>query len=126
MRWSRRKPVSRKDLLEAKPFRNSVVTWEMKETQVRLQVPRNDRRTVAWLARLFPLPESRTIDLDEVGSEVWWLCDGERTVKEIVGALASGHRLDRKEAEMALIEYLRTLTKRGLVGLDAGSQKTKE
>jgi len=80
--------------------------------------PRNDRliRVLKWL---FPPPKERRIELDQVGSEVWRMCDGSTSVDQLIRRMAKKYKLNRKEAEASTTEYLRQLGKRRLVGFAA-------
>jgi hypothetical protein len=51
--------------------------------------------------------------LDEVGSFVWNLCDGEHPVSALVEALVERYKLGKREAEVSLTTYLKQLGKRG-------------
>ena len=62
-----------------------------------------------------PSPEKK-IRLDVVGSIVWELCDGEKTVRDIVRFLHEKHKMLPSEAELSLNTYFNQLSKRGLMG----------
>lgn len=115
----RRAPsLSRQEALAAIPIRNDQVRWEVNGRQeVVLLIPRRQDRLGQLLNRIFAAPEHRQIVLDEIGSEVWQLCDGEHTVDEIVRTLTSRHRLSRREVELSLTLYLQQLARRRLIGL---------
>ena len=73
-----------------------------------------------WIQRFKgPSPQtgSRKLQLDNLGTEVWKMIDGKRTVRDIVDAFAETHQLESREAEMAVTQFLRTLGKRGLIGM---------
>ncbi len=117
----RRRPaprISREQALSARPLRNPELEAEHTDDgEVSLRIP---RRKVWWLnvlAKLGSVPDYRTIALDRVGSSVWDLCDGEHTVKELIGTLAQKHQLARKEAELSMVTYLRQLAERGIIVL---------
>jgi hypothetical protein len=59
----------------------------------------------------------KKLQLDLLGSEVWDLLDGQRSVREVVRQFALRHQLHPREAEVAVTRFLRDLGKRGLVGL---------
>ena len=123
----RRKPtpqITREQALAARPLRNPEleVTYT-DDGEVSIRIP---RRKVWWLnalAKLGRLPEYRIITLDAVGTSVWDLCDGENTVKELIGTLAQEHQLSRKEAELSMVTYLRQLAERGVVMLVVDEEK---
>jgi len=73
-----------------------------------------------WMQRFKgPSPQtgSRKLQLDNLGTEVWKMIDGKRTVRDIVDAFSKVHQLESREAEVAVTQFLRDLGKRGLVGL---------
>jgi len=102
-----------------------MVEWKRdEEGKVRITIPlkkssknegRRPRRG-GFFSRLFPEPEERRIQLDEIGSDVWELCNGERTVKDIVDHLCEKYKLLPREVEVPLNSYLNSLVKRGLIG----------
>ena len=60
-------------------------------------------------------PRTTPIELDEIGTFCWDLFDGTHPVREIIGRLAERYKLNRKEAEVALTSFIRTLAGKGLV-----------
>ena len=73
-----------------------------------------------WMRRFkgtSPETGSRKLQLDTLGTEVWRMIDGKRTVWDIVAAFAKTHQLEKREAEMAVTQFLRDLGKRGLIGM---------
>jgi coenzyme PQQ synthesis protein D (PqqD) len=110
--------VSRQEILAAVPVRNSLVEWEVNEhEEIVLKVPRRQDRPGRILHRVFAAPPFKQVVLDELGSDVWHLCTGENSVDVIVKALAKKYKLSRREVELSLASYLRTLAQRGLIGL---------
>lgn len=108
----------RDDVLKARPVRNTLVKWEQNPENelVTLSVPQKEILWVKLVSKLFRLPNSRIIALDEVGSFVWCLCDGYNTLDAIIRALSNKYKLTHKEAETSLMEYFRRLSKRGIIG----------
>jgi len=82
-----------------------------------LTIPRRNEWYLKPLFLVFSVPKNRKLQLDELGSEVWDLCDGKRTVGELIKEFSRRHQLNRKETEVAMLTYLRQLVKRRLVGL---------
>lgn len=122
--------LKRSELLKLKPTRDPQIKWERdEEGLVRLETDRLQigRRLLATLLRV---PAKKRIQLDEVGSVVWELCDGEHTVEQIARELMRRYRLDKHEAEVSLMTFFQDLTKRRLVTLrtDApqGNDEMKE
>lgn len=108
---------SRDDLLKSRPIRNSLIKWEESENgEVSLVVPQKSTLWVRIISRIFMLPRSRVVALDEVGSFVWTMCDGHNSIDSVVRTLCNKYKLTRKEAETSLLAYFRKLGKRGMVG----------
>ena len=59
----------------------------------------------------------KKLQLDELGTMVWALVDGNHSVKEIINRFSETYRVNDREAEVAVTQFLRTLGKRGLIGL---------
>jgi hypothetical protein len=77
-----------------------------------------------WLAKLMrplggPADKVRTkkLQLDALGTAVWELLDGKRSVHQVVQQFAAKYSLHPKEAEVSVAQFLRELGRRGLVGL---------
>lgn len=115
----RKKPnIDKKQALTIVPVRHPDVKWERNETEVVLSVPTRDDKVAKIVKKIVKnLPEFRQIGLDEVGSDVWELCDGQRTIDSVVTAIAKDHKLTRREAEVSVTMFLQTLAKRNLIGL---------
>ena len=121
-------PISRKDFLRLKPMRNPVVKWKKDDKgRIRITVPLmkpSERREekvsskiINLLAKLLPEPpKEKHIQLDEIGSFVWEMCDGEKTTRDIIDYLCQKYKLLPREAEVPLSKYLNALAKRGLIG----------
>ncbi|MFN7017909.1 MAG: PqqD family protein [Fimbriimonadales bacterium] len=109
-------PLDRRQVLRLYPLRNAVVRSEQQEDGVYiLIVPLPPRGLVGWLSRIFRLPREHRIELDEIGSVVWTLCDGRHSVETIVQRLVQQFKLERREAEYSLFVFLNTLSRRGFI-----------
>jgi hypothetical protein len=60
---------------------------------------------------------TRKVELDLLGAQVWHLIDGKRNVLAIIRQFAGLHGLDIKEAEVSVTLFLRSLGKKGLIGM---------
>lgn len=63
--------------------------------------------------------------IEGLGREVFKYCDGNVTVKEIVGRLSEKYKLNIAEAEMAVTTYLRTLMTKGVIGMAIGMERAE-
>jgi len=102
--------------LAIKPMQNPNLKWQYNEEGYAVATL---TRRAGWRGRLISfflaVPQERPIVLDEVGTFVWKICDGEHTVGDIVEALCNKYKLTRREVEVSLNEYLRMLAKRGMI-----------
>lgn len=68
-----------------------------------------------WLSGRLSRPHLR-VRLDDTGSFVWRLCDGEHTVEQIAGALREHEGKDAPDVAPRLEWFLGTMTRRGMIG----------
>jgi len=116
--FRRRRPLSREQSLASIPVRNQAIEAEETEDgEVRLVIPLRQTWWARLLAKVFYVPKTRRVALDEVGSFVWGLCDGKHNVRQIIQALCERYRLHRKEAEVSVVAYLRQLARKGIIGI---------
>ncbi len=110
--------LTRSQAMSARPIRNPSLAWhEDEEGHVVVVLPRRKDFVGKLLAWLFMVPESRPVSLDEIGTKVWHMCDGEHSVHDIAKTLADEYRLTMREAEVSLAEFLRRLGRRGMIAL---------
>ncbi len=110
--------LDRQDSLSARPVLNSLVKVERDEEEnIVLQIPRRDSAMVRLVSRVFKMRPYRRITLDDLGTFVVELCDGEHSVRQIVDKLAEEYTLNRREAELSTAQFLRDLARRSIVGL---------
>ncbi len=58
---------------------------------------------------LLSAEDSSVHSLDAVGTRIWELCDGEKTVSEIVDLVVSEFEVDRETAEKDVVEFIEEL-----------------
>ncbi len=108
--------LTREQILHIWPVRNPALkTYFSEDGLVTFELPRRKDWMGKLLGFLFSVPESKPVQLDEVGTFVWNLCDGDHTVGDIVAALTAEYKLNRREAEVSLTQYLQQLAKRGII-----------
>ncbi len=109
--------LTREQAMQAWPVRNPALKVHVADDDlVTIELPRRKDWMGGVLGFMFSVPEAKPVQLDEVGSLVWSLCDGENTVNDIVAALVDEYKLNRREVEVSLTQYLQTLAKRGMIG----------
>lgn len=120
---SARRKIPRAQVIAARPIRNPSVTWDRAvrgedgPSLALLRIPRRRDRWGDVVARLFKLPDHRKVELDEIGSDVWEMCDGVSSVEAITKAISTKYQLNRRQSETSVTAYLRQLAERRLVAL---------
>jgi len=122
----KKETLSRQQALSTKPIRNPGVEWEKDELgDVNVYVPRRKDAVARFLCWMLRAPEKKTISLGEVGGFVWELCDGKHSVDAIISQICSRYKMTRREAEVSVGAYLKTLGDRRLVGFKVGGNSKK-
>ena len=118
MRLLKRQPrISKQRALDSYPIRNQAVEWTSKGDETVLVLRRREDRVGRLLDLFFVVPKERKLQLDPVGSYVWRQCDGRHTVQQLIDDLARKYKLNRKEAEVSLTEFLRQLGRKKLIAI---------
>ena len=137
--------ASRAEIMASRPVRNPVILWERTApsgTQTAkaksddaaedmgeaaplppvmlLKIPRRSDKWGNFVARLFKLPEHRKLELDEIGSDVWELCDGVTTVEALNKAVCEKWQMNRRQGETSVTAYLKMLAERRLIAVRKG------
>ena len=104
-------------MLASRPTRNDSLRWEQNDAgEVQVFIERQETWKVRLLSKAFYIPRERKITLDEVGTEVWQMCNGRNSVGQMIELLSDKYQLNRKEAEVSLLQYLKTLGQKRFVG----------
>ncbi len=132
--FQRKQPqLTREQVLSAVPLRNPKVEVETSEAGHRiLIVPLRED----WVGRALSAyhkfvflgrkQEPHRIELDAVGSQVFDLIGNQRTVEELVKELVRVHKLARREVEVSLTEYLKTLGRRGIIAFAVPQEQSEQ
>ncbi len=120
--------LPRGEMLALRPLRNQDIAWEMKaedETPgANLTVPRREDKFGQIVSRIFQVPSTKTIELDEFGAAVWEKCDGRHSVEQLVVFTSSAYKLNRRQAEVSVVSFMRMLAQRRLIGLETTKPDT--
>lgn len=126
MGWlpSKRRPtlVRRDEALGCTPVRNRHVRESrLASGELELQYPASAppwaARIARWLGRPPDPARVGRLQLDALGTAVWGMIDGRRSLREIAAAFAAAHQLEPLEAQTAVVHFMRQLGRRGLIGL---------
>lgn len=115
--------IGREAMFKSKPVRNDRLEWEKnQDEEIVVTLKRDDSWKVRILSKLFWIPDQKTLMLDQLGTQVWEMCDGRTTVEAMIRNLSETHKLNLKEAEISLLAYLKKLGQKGLVGFVVAKQ----
>ena len=106
-------------MLLARPIRNQAARVTKRPNgAIDLSVPRDPgkslRPPLSWIV---PVQPERRTSLEGAGKEVWDLCDGLRTVEDIVDAVATRYALTFHESRVSVTGYLKSLIQRGILAI---------
>ena len=110
--------IGREAMLKSKPARNDRLEWvKTDDDETTITLRRDDSNwKVKTLSKVFWIPDKRTLVLDQIGTQVWDMCDGKTTVKAMIRHLSEDHKLNLKESEASLLAYLKKLGQKNLIG----------
>ena len=109
------------EMLDAVMIRNRAARVERntQSREIRISVPTRKPwyyiPPVTWIVRP---PDERITVLDELGSLVWDLCDGNNTVEHIIDVFAEKYRLTFHESRVAVTQHLKRLISRGVLAVE--------
>lgn len=105
--------IDRERALAAKPQQAPYVKRTEKEQGLSVTVKLKPKTWMKWLGS-GELVE-RTFELDALGREVYYACDGSASVKQIIRDFAKKHKIAEAESEMAVTTYMKTLMTKNLI-----------
>ena len=113
------------DILSSIPFRtdDKEVKWFYENETTVITYPKKFGRIEKWLQNRIGGPEEVRRPLDKYSSYIWKICDGLNTVDHIISTIRNDYKLERKEAEVSTLTYLKQLTEKGLIGLAVAKRK---
>jgi len=111
-----RAQIDRRQSLDGIPVLNEQISCENDKTG-RLVVNIKLKRGNGLLARFQPPVLERNVRLDEIGGFVFKLIDNQRSTLEIINMFLSKYCVNRREATLSVVDFLKSLVKRGVVSI---------
>jgi len=108
--------IDRRQSLDGIPVLNEQISCENDKTG-RLVVNIKLKRGNGFLARFQPPVLERNVRLDEIGGFVFKLIDNQRSTLEIINMFLSKYCVNRREATLSVVDFLKSLVKRGIVSI---------
>lgn len=114
--------ISRAEALKMVPVRNSEVREKpVAGGLVQLSYPLAVKPWFGRMAEKVGLwdkrPMIKHLELDEMGTFVWDLIDGEHSVQDIADAFVEKYEVQSREAELSVTAFIKTIGQRGIIGL---------
>jgi hypothetical protein len=114
--------LSRLEALEYIPVKSRAISQiRLESGEVVIEYPLFVKPWIAAVAQrlggLQDRKQTKKLQLDAMGTSVWDLVDGKRSVRMIIQIFAKAHRLENREAEVSVTSFIRQLGQRGLLGL---------
>lgn len=75
------------------------------------------KRGNGFLDRFRPPVLERNVKMDEIGAFVFKLIDNRRSTLDIIEIFLEKYKLNRREAVLSIVNFLKSLTKRGIVSI---------
>ena len=98
------------------PVLNEQVSCENDQAG-RLVINVKIKRADGLLGRFQPPVLERKVRLDEIGEFVFKLIDNQRSALEIIELFLAKYRINRREATLSVVEFLKSLVKRRIVSI---------
>lgn len=108
--------IDRRQSLDGIPVLNEQISCENDNTG-RLVINIKLKRGNSFLARFQPPVLERNLKLDEIGGFVFKLIDNQRTTLEIINMFLAKYCVNRREATLSVVDFLKSLVKRGVVSI---------
>ncbi len=109
--------LDRRQSLAGVPVLHNFVTIDRSDENnwvLTLRIPKRNR---GFLARFQPDILTRRVRLDELGSFVVARINGETTVMEIINDFASRFKTNRRETELSVVQFLKSLVSRQAISI---------
>lgn len=108
--------IDRRQSLDGVPVLNEQVSSK-NDSNGRLVINIKIKRGNGFLARYQPAVMERNVRLDEIGSFVFQLIDNQRSALEIIELFLAKYRVNRREATLSVVEFLKSLVKRRIISI---------
>lgn len=121
-------PEDMRQLLSVHPVRNPSVEWIEDEASglVTLIYPKQFTTTERALKRVFKAVEEVRRPLDEPGSDIWRMCDGEHDIRQICDDIDLKYKERMEPVLRRVVQFVEMLAQRNLVILRRGADEAEE
>ena len=116
--------ISREDSLNAVPLKSPVIASEKKNDKLLLTVEFERPRWQQFLGAEKKC--TKTFALDNIGSAVYQLCNGENTVATIIKKISQDYKISISDAEISVTTFMKTLIAKGLIAIAVQKKGQKD
>ena len=109
-------PIDRRRSLAGIPVLNPGVAVNDANPK-RIKVTVRVKRGGNFFSHFLPPVLERNVKLDELGSFVLSQVDGEKSTRDIIDAFIDHYRVNRREAELSCVEFLKSLAIRRVISI---------
>lgn len=114
----------KKRLLKCYPMKTGV-KWEKEGDFAVITYEKNFRPLEGWIHRRIGGPGDIRRPLDEKGTRIWDMCDGEHTVIDICTEMDNIYKEDMEPVMKRVLGFLEILLFRGLIRLEEKNEKER-
>lgn len=106
------------DMLEGIPHVNQKAKISRGKDAVLIEIPtRRPGYLVPPISWIIKFHGTRSVSLDQIGVDLLDLCDGKRTVENIIEEFAIENKLSFREAQLPVTQFLTSLTEHGILAV---------
>lgn len=111
--------LTSQDILTAVPVLNEKVVLDKRDSgcamaMIPLKKPEWLSGPLGWF---LPYSSHRRVQLDVLGMAVLNLCDGKRSVEDVIEEFARQNLLSWRESQVCVMQFLRQIAERGVVAI---------
>ena len=113
---TKRPQIDRRQSLAGIPIVNENVTIDDRDADnvvVRITLERGN----GFIDRFKPPKMTSRVELDELGSFALGQIDGRKTVSEIIDAFVERYRANRREMELSVVAFMKSLMERRVISI---------
>jgi hypothetical protein len=113
-----RDPIDRRRSLASVPILNQNVSIQGSDEENWVLVMKlTKKKSSSFLSRFTPKQTEHRFELDELGTFVVKQLDGRNTVERIIERFVERFKVNRREAELSVVEFLKTLTRKRIISI---------
>jgi hypothetical protein len=117
--------LDRRTVLAGIPLLNPGVRCMNNDAASTMTVVVTVKRRKDFLGKFQPREWERKIELDELGAFIVGLIDGERSVVEMIDAFVARFKINRREAELSTMAFLKSLSERNVISVAIAAEARK-